>query len=233
MSQQYRQYNRRPNRPQRNYHPSNKHYNRPKPKPLPYRPGKQRQAGPQELFMLVGLLLVVSFVWAYQTAATDPLAQQILIILAAVLIIGGLGAVFYTMRMYQKRRALRALKWANVDVMDGFTFEQYVGAVMKSLGYAVQFTAQSGDFGVDILAKKDGERIAIQIKRSRNFIGLGAVQEVVAGMYHYKCDRSMVVTNSKFSDAAKALASSNNCQLVDRGVFGQWILAFQQNGRKA
>lgn len=183
--------------------------------------------------MLVGLVLVAIFVWAYQTAGVDPVAQQVLVILAAVCILSAVGVVFYIMRMHQKRRALRALKWANVDVMDGFTFEQYVAAVMKSLGYDVQMTAQSGDFGVDILAKKDGERIAVQIKRSRNFIGLGAVQEVVAGMYHYKCDRSMVVTNSKFSDAAKTLAASNNCQLVDRGLFGQWILAFQQTGRRA
>lgn len=223
---QQRRYKPRPN--------NNRHYNQNnrRPNTRDYRPRKQRQAGPQEAFVLLGLVVVALCVWAYQAAAVDPLAQQVLTMLAAVFVLSAAGAVFYMMRMHQKRRALRALKWANVDVMDGFTFEQYVAAVMKSLGYEVQMTAQSGDFGVDILAKKDGERIAVQIKRSRNFIGLGAVQEVVAGMYHYKCDRSMVVTNSTFSDAAKTLAASNNCQLIDRSLFGQWILAFQQTGRR-
>lgn len=238
MSQPHFTHNARRPPQQRRYKPQSNNYNRHhrnnrRPDTRDFRPRKQRQAGPQEMFIIVGLLLVAIFAWAYQTAAIDPLAEQALLTLGAVFVLSGIGAAFYMMRMHQKRRALRALKWANVDVMDGFTFEQYVAAVMKSLGYDVQMTAQSGDFGVDILAKKDGERIAVQIKRSRNFIGLGAVQEVVAGMYHYKCDRSMVVTNSTFSDAAKTLAASNNCQLVDRSLFGQWILVFQQGSKRA
>ena len=38
---------------------------------------------------------------------------------------------------------------------------------------------------------------------------------MVASVKHYGANRGMVVTNSRFTNAAKELASSNNIELID------------------
>lgn len=46
----------------------------------------------------------------------------------------------------------------------GRDFEQSCGARLRELGFEVEFTSVSGDFGCDIVATKDGLRYAVQCK---------------------------------------------------------------------
>jgi restriction system protein len=89
------------------------------------------------------------------------------------------------------------------------------------------FTATSHDYGVDIIASKDGVKTAVQLKRYSNTVGRAAISDAVAGMAHYKCNQTMVVTSNYFTKEAKELASSNNCVLVDRDKLSEWIYNFQ------
>ena len=74
-------------------------------------------------------------------------------------------------------------------------------------------TKASGDYGVDVLASKGRNRYAIQCKLYSNPVGLGAVQEVAAGMKHYGCNIGMVITNSTFTSQAVRLAQENGIVL--------------------
>jgi hypothetical protein len=94
--------------------------------------------------------------------------------------------------------------------------ENFVAEVFHHLGYTVTETAQSGDKGVDVVAERPGRRLAIQVKRYGNSVGLAAVQEVFAGMVHYGCNGCIVVTSGNFTPAAVELASSTGCMLIDR-----------------
>jgi restriction system protein len=118
----------------------------------------------------------------------------------------------------QRRREIAYVQsgMAEIDTMPGIEFEKYVAARLHNAGWAVRPTAVIGDYGVDLIANKDGQRIAIQCKRYSKPVGPPAVQQVVAGAVHYRCTSSAVVSNQEFTTAAKQLAADNRCRLVGR-----------------
>lgn len=100
--------------------------------------------------------------------------------------------------------------------MTGHEYEHLVAKYLKNHGYSgVKVTQASGDFGVDVIAHKDGKKYAVQCKMYNGAVGVGAVQEVVAGQAHYGCDRAMVITNSTYTKAAYALADDNGVILLE------------------
>ena len=102
------------------------------------------------------------------------------------------------------------------DSLSGEEFENYCSQILRSEGYVdVWMTPKSGDFGIDIIAKKNGEKWGFQCKRYSGSVGIKAVQEVYAGKAHYGCDRVAVITNSSFSKPAKDLARKTNTALWD------------------
>jgi restriction system protein len=100
--------------------------------------------------------------------------------------------------------------------MSGTEFEDYVARVVRSCGVPVIMTSITGDWGVDIIAGKRPNRLAIQCKRQARPVGAGAVQEVVAGAPMQDCTKTMVVTNHEFTPAARKLAELHGCELVGR-----------------
>ena len=103
-----------------------------------------------------------------------------------------------------------------VDAMDGADFEKYVAAKFRSAGYQVSTTRATGDYGVDLIARKGKERIAVQCKRHGRPVGVAAVQQVVAGAAWHRCTSTMVVSNQEFTPAAITLARTHKCKLVGR-----------------
>jgi restriction system protein len=124
----------------------------------------------------------------------------------------------------QRRRDLRCAMsdLAAVDEMSGVEFEEFVAAQLRTRGWSVTHTVSSGDYGVDLIAKKDGTRMAVQCKRLARAVGVSAVQQVVSGALHHGCDRSVVVTNQAFTKAARQLATTHRCRLVGREQLHIW-----------
>lgn len=110
----------------------------------------------------------------------------------------------------------RASGQAAVDAMTGLEFEHYVAAVLRGIGYTVEITKASGDFGVDLIATRDGERTAVQCKRAARAVNGSAIQQVVAGAAVHDCAATMVVSNHRYTRAAEQLAEVHGCVLVDR-----------------
>jgi restriction system protein len=110
-----------------------------------------------------------------------------------------------------------------IDEMNGVEFEDYVAARMQRAGWQVSFTPAVGDYGVDLIAQKDGQHVAIQCKRHAKTVGVAAVQQVVAGARHHGCTRSIVVSNQEFTAAAKQLAFTHSCQLIGRKALQSWV----------
>lgn len=110
----------------------------------------------------------------------------------------------------------RKYSWAEIDRMDGATFERFIGDLLIRRGYgSVKYTPATGDFGVDIILNG---RTAIQCKRYSKALGIKPVQEVYTGMNHYGCCEALVVTNSYFTKNAIALAKEHNITLWDRNT---------------
>jgi restriction system protein len=123
---------------------------------------------------------------------------------------------------------------ADIDKMDGKTFEKYLKVLFEKLGYQVERTRYIGDYGADLVATNNGVRTVIQAKRYKSKVGIIAVQEAVASKGYYKCDRAMVVTNSYFTNQARTLASSNKVELWDRKLLVRNLLIIKEDeGNKA
>jgi restriction system protein len=124
--------------------------------------------------------------------------------------------------LFREVRRLRALGLADVDEMDGSQFEEHVAALLERQGYRVELNGASGDLGVDLIAQRGEERIAVQVKRQSRPVSRRAVSDAVAGTAHYGCTASMVVTNHYFTAGAAELAASTGCELVDRDLLAEW-----------
>lgn len=130
--------------------------------------------------------------------------------------------------IYHREQKLRRAGIADIDQMDGLEFETYLQQLFKALGYTVTLTPPSGDYGADLILKKQGETIAVQAKRYKNNVGIKAVQEMKAAEMHYNASASWVVTNSYFTDAAAKLAKSNHVTLINRDELIRLILKSQK-----
>lgn len=128
----------------------------------------------------------------------------------------GLIIVFTINRVLNRRRILRNSGIAEIDKMDGIHFEYYLKELFINQGYKVEVTSASGDFGADLILKKDNNKIVVQAKRFSKSVGVKAIQEVKASQNYYNANESWVVTNNYFTAPAEKLASSNNVILVDR-----------------
>lgn len=147
-------------------------------------------------------------------------AIWVLAVLAALLTV--VSAWRALLARLDHRRALRldalyrSSGQAAVDAMGGVEFEHYVAAVLRGRGYEIEFTRATGDFGVDLIATRDGERTAVQCKRAARAVNGAAIQQVVAGAAVHDCTATMVVSNHRYTRAAEQLAEVHGCVLVDR-----------------
>ncbi|MEZ4727657.1 MAG: restriction endonuclease [Caldilineaceae bacterium] len=131
------------------------------------------------------------------------------------LLIGAIISVRLIRKIYLTRRFRRA-GMIDVDRFTGRQFEQYLQFLFEKLGFQTELTPPQGDFGADLILERDGLRTAVQAKRSAGTVGVEAIQQVVAAMPFYECNRAIVVTNSYFSKRAKELAKVNLVELWDR-----------------
>ena len=126
--------------------------------------------------------------------------------------------------MRQRRRDLKYVTsgMAAIDQMSGVEFEEFVAAQLRIRGWSVTRTASTGDYGVDLIAKKNGTCMAVQCKRLAKAVGVAAVQQVVSGALHHGCNQTVVVTNQAFTKAARQLATTHHCRLVGRAELRTW-----------
>ncbi len=133
-----------------------------------------------------------------------------MIICICVLLILGLGIGFI---LRSKRRMP-----SDIDLMEGHDFERFCAELLKKHGFLdVEVTKGSGDYGIDILAEKDGITYAIQCKCYAAPVGVKAVQEAYAGRDYYERMVGAVLTNQYFTTPAVEAAKKLKILLWDRG----------------
>jgi hypothetical protein len=99
--------------------------------------------------------------------------------------------------------------------MDGTGFEQYVADVYRSLGYAVEQTGSTGDHGVDLVLRKDGQLAVVQCKRWEGAVGEPVVREFFGSMVSYGAHSGFLVTTGEFTRQAIQFAEGKAFRLVD------------------
>ena len=131
-------------------------------------------------------------------------------------VLAGIGMGMLVLRKMRMAEKLKRSGIQDIDQMDGIQFEHYLGQLFRSQGYHVEVTRASGDFGADLVLKKEGKKIVVQAKRYSKNVGLKAVQEAQASIAYYKANEAWVISNRDYTEEAKALAKSNGVRLINR-----------------
>ncbi len=133
--------------------------------------------------------------------------------------------LYRIVRWFVRRRQLARSGIADIDKFGGELFEQYLEVLFKRLGYKVERTRFVGDFGGDLVIRKDQVRTVVQAKRYSKAVGVKAVQEVVAAKGYYDCDACLVVSNRNYTKPAQGLAHKNKVELWDRDMLIRQLTA--------
>ena len=115
---------------------------------------------------------------------------------------------------------------------DNFTpaeFELFCAQVLRESGWDARVTKRSRDQGVDVIAARGGLRVVIQCKLYTGPVGNKAVQEVSAGRAYENAHYGVVVSNSRYTVSAAALAKANRILLLHHrelpnlhGIIERW-----------
>jgi restriction system protein len=140
------------------------------------------------------------------------------VLLGAVLVVRALLLVWDWGRL--KRSGIE-----EIDRVDGRTFERRLAILLRRLGYQVEHVGRRGEYGADLIVRRDGKRTVVQAKRWTKNVGVKAIQEANAAPALYSCSGSMVVTNRYFTAAASKLARTNGVVLWDRDRLVKALLA--------
>lgn len=127
-------------------------------------------------------------------------------------------AMLEEQRIYEE--SLIRSKVADIDRMNGYEFEEYLEVLFAQLGYVAEKTPASGDYGTDLLLRKDGMTIAVQAKRYKGMVGSPEIQKSVGGQKYYQANECWVVTTSYFTERAKEFANIVNVKLLNRN----WLI---------
>lgn len=96
----------------------------------------------------------------------------------------------------------------------GLEFEYEVAKIYKSIGYLVEETAVTGDFGIDLILHSNVKKIGVQCKNLHSEAGVDAVMQAHSGSVYYGCNHSVVISRNGFTRAAKEMADRINVELL-------------------
>lgn len=157
------------------------------------------------------------------TGNTISTIQIVVVIIVAILF--AIAVSVALCRRFRKNARAHAL-----DNMEGLEFEYYCADLLAANGFIeVEVTKSSGDYGIDILAEKDGVTYAIQCKRYTGLVGVKAVQEAYAGRDFYDRMVGAVMTNQYFTKPAAEAARKLKILMWDRDYIE--YLEDNENGR--
>lgn len=100
------------------------------------------------------------------------------------------------------------------EVMTGKQFENAIQEILENKGYKTK-TLPWNDYGADLIAEKEGIKLAIQCKRYSLNVGLSAIQEAYTASRYYNCDKAWVITNSQFTFQAESMAEKCGVRTIN------------------
>ena len=168
----------------------------------------------------------VSILPAYQIAPTEIFGKDLSLEEMK-------GTLFYRKWALRKKEltSLPAEIRIDIDHMSEEEFTPFCASLLKHNGYD-QVVNIAGSFrhGIDMIAVRDGIRHAIQCRCDSALIGKDAVQEALSGKLCHASHVAIVMTNSRFSPAAKDMAKKTGVVLWNRDIL--YRMMKKQNGSK-
>ena len=96
-------------------------------------------------------------------------------------------------------------------------FEQLVADYYQSKGYEIEITPYTGDYGVDVIAMKGDERLAIQAKmygNSSRKVNRETVMQLYGAMAYRRCTKAVIATDGSCMADAIEVANSLGIEIL-------------------
>ena len=110
--------------------------------------------------------------------------------------------------------------------MNGYQFEEFIAELFTKIGYKTRVTSKSRDFGIDVIAKGNGDIIAIQCKRFADGVNVGNrdVQRAKGSIDYHRANKCIIITNQDFTVQAKIQArGTKNIELWGRTTLHKMV----------
>lgn len=126
---------------------------------------------------------------------------------------------------------IRQIKEADLGLKDNFRsytpyeFEDFIRTLFEEKGYDAKVTKQSSDYGIDVIAENNDEKLAIQVKRYKesNKVGSPSVQKTLGSKHKIGADKTILVTTSWFTDNAKTSSDGAPIELWNKSKLRQEV----------
>jgi superfamily II DNA or RNA helicase/transcriptional regulator with XRE-family HTH domain len=119
---------------------------------------------------------------------------------------------------------------SRLDDTPADAFKEAVASLLVYEGFSnVAPTPDDGDFGAELLAIRDREKVAIHLEQTLRPVGVGALRQALGGVAYWDAASGAVVTNSYFTTAAADLADNAGLVLFDRTKIRRWFSRAQRH----
>ena len=109
-----------------------------------------------------------------------------------------------------RRRKLRDF-WMSLS---GREFEHELATLYRQQGYQVQSTPTSGDEGVDLIIRKNGEKTVVQCKAHKAPVGPAIVRELYGSMVASGADNAILACTGGFTKGVRDFAKGKPIELI-------------------
>ena len=83
--------------------------------------------------------------------------------------------------------------------LSGIQFEHELGSLYRQLGYQVQLTPASGDQGIDLILRKDGDTTIVQCKSYNRPVGPAAARELYGALIDCGAKNAVLACTAGFT----------------------------------
>lgn len=129
-----------------------------------------------------------------------------------------------TFKEQENRKKMMDQKVEQLYQLTPREFEEWTESLFKSLGFQnVVLTPQSGDKGLDLIAEKDGNKIAVQCKKFKGVVGSPVIQAFAGALQTAEIDKGYFITTGSYSVDAEKMAQDLPIELYDKNTLGDLI----------
>jgi len=125
------------------------------------------------------------------------------------------------------KQAKKIMLSTNFTLISPFDFENFVANLFNTMGYETEVTNKTGDYGIDVIAKKEGEIIAIQCKKYQegNHVSNREVQRLLGSMQlkDLKANKGILITTSDFTKQAYFQAEDTPIELWNKETLHETV----------
>jgi len=131
-------------------------------------------------------------------------------------------------------------RWKEIEIglsnnfasLTPYQFEEFIAELFRRMDYDAKKTRSTGDFGADVIAKKEDEIVLIEVKRyaAGNNVTPKEVRGTVGALWKYKADKAVFITTSDFTVRAREVEKEAPIELWNKKVLHQMIRKYFIDG---